>query len=350
MTKRSAPLTWLWRSALVIGCSVSLLSASCSSDPPPDPLPGPKVPTPNFDPENGPRVSQGLAADQLLAGADTTLRALTLLDTRDSSSVNAGGALFSNGSSVTYAGEPAADMWAEASMRLGAIDTLDFRWLDDPEDPHIAAALELFGPEDPFLWSDEISVSDLVPGDILVTTGPAQISQLIRIATWSSVSHSMLYVGNGDIIQASGSAGINRQTVKHIQETNAKVGVVRIAGLSEADAAKIVERTERTLAWPYNFPGLGAFGAARVYCLGTSGYVSLDATMACLTSGPIHLPSLIMDNDELFCSQIVTRVFAEAGVPLFEKNAASPQDLVRIATDGIGLRSATIVGHLPVGK
>lgn len=55
-----------------------------------------------------------------------------------------------------------------------------------------------------------ISASTLRPADIIVSTTDAAVSAVIRAGSGSSVSHSMLYIGGGSVVEAV-EAGVVRR-------------------------------------------------------------------------------------------------------------------------------------------
>lgn len=55
-----------------------------------------------------------------------------------------------------------------------------------------------------------IHPSALQPADIVVSTTPATVSWVIREVTGAPFSHAMLYVGNGDVIEAIPSSVVPR--------------------------------------------------------------------------------------------------------------------------------------------
>ena len=58
-----------------------------------------------------------------------------------------------------------------------------------------------------------MDLSDLELADILLSTGSAAASVVIRAGTVSRYSHAALYIGNGQIIEAIGS-GVTRQGIR----------------------------------------------------------------------------------------------------------------------------------------
>jgi hypothetical protein len=44
-------------------------------------------------------------------------------------------------------------------------------------------------------------------GDVVLTTATAAVSKAIRTATWSDISHAMIYVEDRSVIDATAEAG-----------------------------------------------------------------------------------------------------------------------------------------------
>lgn len=304
---------------------------------------------PNFDLDDGPLVVQGIVSDELLASADITLRVLSELDQRgasDAHNAHNATAFRSAYGTENFQLESASTMWARASRLVSEMSTRSFEFMFGPQNKDVNAAIAAFGAPDAFVTSPEISVDDLEIGDIIVTSTPSQISQLIQVATWSYYSHAMLYVGDGRVIEATGD-GVEQNLLIDAQRQSWRVGVMRVQGLDQNDQGNLVVGATQLLGLPYNFAGLGAFGTQRITCMATSGYMSFEAALACLRPGAVQLSALVMDTDALFCSQVITRAYEHARLPLFENNGASPGDLVRAVTDGLATRQITIVGRLP---
>lgn len=53
-----------------------------------------------------------------------------------------------------------------------------------------------------------VDFSQLLPGDILLTTSKGWTSFGIRLITWSKYSHALLYIGSGEVIQSTPNQGI----------------------------------------------------------------------------------------------------------------------------------------------
>lgn len=68
-------------------------------------------------------------------------------------------------------------------------------------------------PLDPGVGGQSIDENALSIGDIIVSTTPALISRVIRRATGSVVSHALVYIGGGQVVEAIG-AGVTLRTLR----------------------------------------------------------------------------------------------------------------------------------------
>lgn len=62
-----------------------------------------------------------------------------------------------------------------------------------------------------------LSISALRPADIIVSTTDAAVSAMIRAGSGSSVSHSMLYIGGGAIVEAIDAGVVRRPLADALQ-------------------------------------------------------------------------------------------------------------------------------------
>lgn len=164
-----------------------------------------------------------------------------------------------------------------------------------------------------------ITVSALRPADIIVSTTSAGVSAVIRAGIGSSVSHSMIYVGGGNVIEA-----IDRGVVRQPLELSLNQAVLAIAlrrrNLTEKQRAEVVKHAAQFMFRPYDT--LGAAGS------GTSmGRGSLLAAFGCGIALGLCAVGVVgvADNAKpanadraFFCSELVARVFELAGAPVLE--------------------------------
>ncbi len=181
--------------------------------------------------------------------------------------------------------------------------------------------------------------------DIIVSTTAHPISRVIRWATESCISHAMLYVGNGEVIEAIGddrerpSAGgvVKRPLTVALADATAAVALRR-KGMTPANADAVIR-----FAWKqwildrkydYNATLLG--GASRaprtVFVCAILDMVGGDGTCAEARKGKLSLP------DRFSCSELIFESFQSANMPIisqFEPGSSSPQDLVNAWSFGL---------------
>jgi len=164
-----------------------------------------------------------------------------------------------------------------------------------------------------------IAVSALRPADIIVSTTDANVSAVIRAGIGSSVSHSMIYVGGSNVIEAVES-GVVRQPIALSLNQAVLAIALRRRNLTAQQRRAVVEYAAQFMFRPYD--KIGAAGS------GTSlGRGSLLAAFGCgLTLGLCAVGVAGMaDNAKpanadraFFCSELVARVFELAGAPVVE--------------------------------
>ena len=195
-----------------------------------------------------------------------------------------------------------------------------------------ANALEI--PLDPGAGGRSIDVSALSPGDIIVSTARHPVSYVIRIGTVSSISHAMVYVGDGKVVEAVGDG------VREVALTTALSGAILAVAYRDprVDATKaqaIVDfaRAQARAGKPYDYVGVGTTGYRILYPI--DGRV-LDKILE-LTG--------VTGNDaaSFYCSELVFAAYAAAGIPLSttKPDHSTPDDLVQL-----GGSRLQYVGHL----
>lgn len=190
-------------------------------------------------------------------------------------------------------------------------------------------------------WS--IDPSGLRTADIIVSTTDALRSTAIRVGTFSPVSHSAVYVGDGLVVEAVGEGVVLRTMEESLADETLAVAL-RFERLSLDDAAKIRDYAGRQLDKPYNIVGL----------IAQAGFKVLEAQCARMFPGEPAYSQCVeavwqlwfepTEPNKFFCSQLVIDAYANAGRPLtaLPGTAMSPGDVAALALTG-DLRYA---GHL----
>jgi cell wall-associated NlpC family hydrolase len=98
-------------------------------------------------------------------------------------------------------------------------------------------------PLDPGRGGQSIGLSVLKNADIIVSTTNAAISRAIRMATGSAVSHAILYIGGGQVMEAIGEGVTLRPLSQAIAQARLAV-TYRHPSITDAQAL-IVRDLER---------------------------------------------------------------------------------------------------------
>lgn len=221
---------------------------------------------------------------------------------------------------------PASEYRIIGPVRIGTAQGLDFRGAVQP----LSGAQSI--PLDPGLGGQSIGESALQPGDIIVSTARHAVSYAIRAGTISAISHAMLYVGDGNVIEAVGDG------VREVALGTAIAGAIlavayRDARVDATKAAAIVGYARAQVGRPYDYAGVARAGHRILFPL--AGRV-LDAVAG--------LAGVGSDSARAFyCSELVFAAYREAGVPLTASapDTSTPDDLVQLSRANLGY-----VGHL----
>jgi cell wall-associated NlpC family hydrolase len=181
-------------------------------------------------------------------------------------------------------------------------------------------------PLDPGKGGRSIGTSALEMADIIVSTTSQAVSTAIRIGTDASVSHSMVYIGGGMVVEAIGSGVVTRPLGTAVRDAVLAVAY-RHPRMTRDKALIIRDIAGKQLDRPYDIPG-AAIAGLRGICV-------LKSVAGSIIGGPS--PS------KFFCSQLVIYAFHQAGVPLthVKPECVTPGAIVQIA-----LASLKYIGHL----
>jgi hypothetical protein len=181
-----------------------------------------------------------------------------------------------------------------------------------------------------------ISVQTLRPADIIVSTTNAGISAVIRAGIGSSVSHSMLYVGGGYVVEAIG-AGVVKQPLSTSLREDVLAIALRRRNLTAKQRSDVVEYANQFADRHLPYDKIGAAGSGT-----NTGRGGLLAGFGCSISLAFCAAGAaeIRDNAKpenadkaFFCSELVARCFELAGAPVVQgaASAATPRH-IRMAT------------------
>jgi V8-like Glu-specific endopeptidase/cell wall-associated NlpC family hydrolase len=196
-----------------------------------------------------------------------------------------------------------------------------------------AAAYPLTIPLDPGAGGRSIGVAALKAGDIVVSTTRAFASRIIRLGTVSPVSHVMLYVGDGKVIESAGS-GV-RETTLDAAIADAILAVAyRHPQLDATRATAVVAHARSRIGNPYNIAGVAFIGYRMLNPLPAA---VIEAIGRRLGVEPGQAGAV-------YCSELVLECFERAGVPLTvgaRPAQSTPDQIAQFARSSLGY-----VGHL----
>jgi cell wall-associated NlpC family hydrolase len=186
-------------------------------------------------------------------------------------------------------------------------------------------------PLDPGAGGRSIGLEPLAVGDVIVSTTRDFISRIIRLGTLSPVSHVMLYVGNGRVIEAVGH-GVRETTLGEAISDAILAVAYRVPGLNAAGAAQVVAHARSRLGSPYNFAGVAYQGYSILNPLDSAVLQAIGDRLG-VEAGQAGA---------VYCSELVLESFERTGHPLGTRPAQStPNGIAQLA------RSRwSYVGHL----
>lgn len=199
------------------------------------------------------------------------------------------------------------------------------------DDEDMAQAFAI--PLDPGAGGRSVGQGALKAGDIIVSTTRAFVSRAIRLGTISPVSHVMLYVGDGKVIEAVGS-GVREVTLATAIDDAILAVAYRHPQLDTARASAIVAHARSRVGNPYNYAGV-AFQGYRI--LNPLPAVVIDAIGR-------RLGVEVGQANAVYCSELVLECFERAGLSLTagpRPAQSTPDQVVQIARS-----SLSYVGHL----
>ena len=198
------------------------------------------------------------------------------------------------------------------------------------DDEDISRALAI--PLDPGAGGRSIGTSALHSGDIIVSTTRQFASRIIRLGTLSPVSHVMLYVGDGKVIEAVGS-GVRETTLAAAIDDSILAVAYRHPQVDATRAAAIVAHARSRVGNPYNVAGV-AFQGYRILNPLPGAVIEVIGRRLGVEVGQAGA---------VYCSELVLECFERAGVPLAGSRPAqsTPDAVVQIARSNL-----SYVGHL----
>ncbi|ELX8378754.1 YaeF family permuted papain-like enzyme [Providencia vermicola] len=198
-----------------------------------------------------------------------------------------------------------------------------------------------------------LAVSDMLPGDILLSSATGLNSWGIRLFSISGVSHASIYLGAGEVAESVGSGVRIISLDQAIADSNNMV-VLRQAGLTSIHADKLREFSMQNDGSKYNYKGIVMIApwmlTKRVCELPFIGQTIRNFCLKTLAT--VQLGDDVDQANGFFCSQFVLDAYKYAGLPLFEGNSAwiTPADILHMRTGDVPTfvptQRLSYVGHL----
>jgi len=290
---------------------------------------------PDFGPVKSESIDESAALDAMVSTAEMTLNTLSQL------------------AAVGRLDLPEADvegaelkrLLRRAAIRMAALDedlseqmlrsrAVRVKW------DHMERLFDKIGPDDQFKGHRKLGAEDLQAGDVFVSTTDAVISQAIKVASWGQYSHAALYVGNGQVIDAT-AKGVTQRSLREFLTEASRVGVLRVKRLNRESRERVVGNARKLVGREYSYRGLVGMALDRMACFAKN---TLDA-VRCLRA-VASVPKAFMGRDSYFCSQLVDNVLRNSGIKLFRNNGPTPIDFVNLAVRGGSTTPIKIVGRL----
>ncbi|XZG68931.1 papain-like cysteine protease family protein [Chitinibacteraceae bacterium HSL-7] len=229
---------------------------------------------------------------------------------------------------VHVSGQPATQ-----GLNQGCFVTPDkIDWIEGRTRTFSVPATAFSIPLDPGQGGQSIGPDALEAGDIIVSTARHPVSYGIRVGTLSAVSHAMLYVGAGKVVEAVGS-GVREVALETALSDAILAVAYRDPRVDATKAGQIVTYARSRVGNAYNYAGV-AFSGYRILNPGGADIIDGIARLAGLEVGQAGAS---------YCSELVYEAFERAGIPLASSRPpdSRPGDIVNL----FGSR-LSYVGHL----
>jgi len=211
--------------------------------------------------------------------------------------------------------------------------------------PHDTAMPAAFSaddiPLDPGTGGMSIAEDMLAMGDIILSTTAAPVSQVIRSFTDGPISHAMIYIGDGLVVEAISEGVVNRSLGDAISDATVAVAF-RHPQLADEMAWRMRDWLGRQLGRAYDYWGIFQQARFRInssICDTLSG----SARDRCRNfMGRVYLGT--HENDRFFCSKLVLAAYRDVGLSLTATlpHWASPNDIANLRLS----HTLDYVGHL----
>jgi uncharacterized protein YycO len=162
-----------------------------------------------------------------------------------------------------------------------------------------------------------IDPSTLRVADIIVSTGRAFISGAIRKATGTDYSHTILYIGNGKVIEAISDGVVERDLSVALGEATLAVALRR-RHMNPETRRNVVDFADAFKGRPYDY--VGAAGAGLSHNRGKLAWVLSPLAGTALYIAALRNASDDNKDKAFFCSELVARTYELAGVPMTDND------------------------------
>ncbi len=198
-------------------------------------------------------------------------------------------------------------------------------------------------PLDPGVGGLCIGISALQPGDIIISTTDADISKKIRQATGSEVSHSAMYIGDGNVIESVDS-GVLQFSVETSIEHDSVAVAYRHRDMTPEKAATVVAFLKKAKKDGRKFDYMGLIRVAPYQVISSYCDSVPEALRGACRAGAANFKLGTDNNNEFYCSELVFEALKQAGLSMSDVDPSwsSPQDVVRLNHNG----TLHYVGHL----
>lgn len=164
-----------------------------------------------------------------------------------------------------------------------------------------------------------ISPAALRPGDIILSTDNDATSGLVRWGSNSALSHAMLYLGDGEVLESTANGVAIRPLHEALHDNVLCAVVLRHSRMTPAYAFDVVTYANEHIGAEYDYGG-ALVSPSRALC-GTMGSA-----------------------DKFFCSELIVDAFHKAGLALTNESpqCTTPGDIWNASSAG----AVDYIGHL----
>jgi N-acetylmuramoyl-L-alanine amidase/cell wall-associated NlpC family hydrolase len=195
-------------------------------------------------------------------------------------------------------------------------------------------------PLDPGSGGRSIAADALRKGDLIVSTTPQVQSIGIRSVTQGPVSHALVYIGDGEVVEAIGR-GVVRRSIQDALADDTLAVAFHYPNITDSQAQQVRDYAIQQVGKAYNFVGLVDPLEAMMQHEECAKLPNEWLQQQCAALR-VKVP-LGSGNDRFFCSQLVLEAYRQAGIPLTKDEPVwhSPDEIARL-----GFKQLEYVGHL----